>query len=220
MALRQLIRARTGALQTVQHSQRAQLFAKVIDQCADIGALADLAPQRALLGILIEVEQVHFVHNDIARRTLHLPALAGQIVQLLAVHLDRRIHGRHLLLRTDKAPHHLLYRVFRGIAFAGLEHFAGDILRIRAVAEREPCNVFLILRCGKICCLGRTADEYRQNTGRHRIECAAVTDPARVQNTAQLGNHIVRGKALRLVHQQDAVQVTLLHETAPLPPSA
>lgn len=58
MALRQLIRARTGALQTVQYGQRAQLFAKVIDQRADVGALADLTPQRALLGILIEVEQV------------------------------------------------------------------------------------------------------------------------------------------------------------------
>ena len=77
MALRQLIRARTSALQTVQHGQRTQLFAKVIDQCADIGALADLAPQRALLGILVEVQQLHFVHNDIARRTLHFPALAG-----------------------------------------------------------------------------------------------------------------------------------------------
>ena len=58
MALRQLIRARTGALQAVQHGQRTQLFAKVIDQCADIGALADLAPQRALLGILVEVQQL------------------------------------------------------------------------------------------------------------------------------------------------------------------
>ena len=191
MALRQLIRARTGALQTVQHGQRAQLFAKVIDQCADVGALADLTPQRALLGILIEVEQVHFVHNDIACRTLDFPSLAGQIVQLLAVHLDRRIHGRYLLLWADKAPYHLLYCVFRGVAFAGLEHFAGDILRICAVAERKPGNVFLILRCGKICRLGRTADEYRQNTGRHRVQCAAVTDPARMQNAAQLGYHVM-----------------------------
>ena len=48
MALRQLIRARTGALQTVQHGQRAQLFAKVIDQCADIGALGAPDPDTSL----------------------------------------------------------------------------------------------------------------------------------------------------------------------------
>ena len=131
------------------------------------------------------------MHNDIACRTLDFPALAGEVVQLLTVHLDCRVHGRHLLLRTDKAPHHLLYRVFRGIAFAGLEHFAGDILRICAVAERKPGNVFLILRRGKIGRLGRTADKYRQNTGRHRVQCAAVTDPARMQNAAQLGYHVM-----------------------------
>ena len=99
--------------------------------------------------------------------------LAGQVVQLLAVHLDRRVHGRHLLLRTDKAPHHLLYRVFRGIAFAGLEHFAGDILRIRAVAEREPGNVFLSCAAAKSAALVAPPT----NTGRTPVAIGSSVPP-------------------------------------------
>ena len=201
MTLRQVVCARTGALQTVQHGQRAQLFAKVVDQRANVGALADLASQCALLGVLIEVQQVHFVHDDIARRTLHFPALAGQIVQLLAVNFHCRIHRRNLLLRTDKAAHGTFYRVFRGVAFAGLQDFAGHVLCVRAVAERETRHIFLVLRGSKIRSLGRTADEHRQNAGRHRVERAAVADLARVQNAAQLGYHVMRGETLRFIHQ-------------------
>ena len=73
----------------MQHGQRAQLFTEVVHQRADIGALADNAPQRAFLGVLVEVQQGHFVYDDVTGGPLHLPALAGEVIQLLAVHLYR-----------------------------------------------------------------------------------------------------------------------------------
>ena len=199
----------------MQHCERAEFFTEVVHERAHIGALADYTAQRALLGVLVEVQQLHFMHDDVARRAFDLPALACKVVQLLAVDLYRRVHRRDLLLRSDKAAHRTLHRIFRRDPVAGLHDLAGHILRIRAVAERKARDILLVLRCGEIRRLGRAADEHRQNAGRERIERAAVTDFPRVQDAAQLGHHIMRGEALRLVHQQDTRKLSLLHGTAP-----
>lgn len=145
------------------------------------------------------------MNEDIARRAFHLFALAGKVVQLPAVYLDRRVHGRELLLRALKMrkprPHRRKRRIFAGY----LGCFAGSILRIGCVAKRKARDIFFVLRGRKIGRLGRPADKHRQHAGRHRVKRAAVANPAGAQDAAQLGHHVMRSKALRLIHQQNAV---------------
>ena len=142
---------------------------------------------------------------DIARRTFNLFSFAGKVIELLSVDLNRRIHGRQLLLRAREAGKACLYFVSRRTHRRGADGFACGILRVGRKAERKPRNVFLVLRGGKISRFGCAADKHRQHAGCHRVQRTAVTNAACMQDAAQLCHYIVRGKTLRLIHQQNAV---------------
>ena len=194
----------------------AKCLSQIVQDRAYIGAFADRQPHNAFLRRFLKCQQLNRVHSDIPRRALDRLALAGKIIQLLSVHLDRGIHRRHLLLRAEECRQRPFDRCAISTYAAGAQRLPGHILRIRAETKRKARLIGFILRRGKVGCLGRAADKYRQHAGRQWVERAAVTDFPRVQNPAQLGHHIMRGKALRLVHQQDAVQFSVLHDTAPV----
>ena len=79
--------------------------------------------------------QLQLVNGDAAGPACDLLALAGQLVELLAVYLDGRVHRRDLLDLAEKAPQRRAHLVLRDGHGALFERFAGRILRVGHKAE-------------------------------------------------------------------------------------
>ena len=73
--------------------------------------------------------------RDLARLARDLLALAGKVVELLAVDLDGRVHRRDLLDLAEKARQRRAHLVLRDGHGALFERFAGRILRVGHKAE-------------------------------------------------------------------------------------
>ena len=86
-----------------------------------------------------------------------------------------------------------------------LQHSAGHILGVGDLTQLQPGHVFLALTAGVVAGAGGVAQQHHQNTGGHGIQRTGVTDLFLPQHAPQLGHHVVRGEALGLVHDQNAV---------------
>jgi len=177
-------------------------FGDFLQQHPDIGALGALYGQ----GILIfrRAALVPDVQNlDRPGLALHSLALTGQLIERLAVDLDRRVHGRGLHPGAEELRQNgqqlLLPCRYRG----GLQHSAGHIPGIGALAQPEDSAVGLGVVELQINCLAGPAAEHRQNTGRHGVQRTAVAQFPGAQNAPELCNDIKAGPIGGLINNED-----------------
>ena len=145
------------------------------------------------------------VNGHLARLALHRPPLARQLVEALAVVVERRVHRRHLPDHADEGAERRLdgrgvERGHRG----RLEHRPAQVLGLGHDAEPDGRHVLLVEldQVGRE--LGRLADQDRQHARGVGIERAAVTDLGGAQHAAEVRHHLERRHARPLVHRQDA----------------
>ena len=77
-------------------------------------------------------------------------------------------------------------------------------------AQHHVGDVLLLLGLQRIDHLGGAADADQQDAGGERIERAAVTDFPRVQDAAQLRNHVMRRKSRLFPYVQNSVYHVVL----------
>ena len=177
---------------------RAQLFG----QGPDIGALGAFHPQPQRVGC--EIQQFQDVDLNGARGPIYGNALPCQLVKGLAVALERRIHGRHLLLRTMGVLQHRRQRgAVEGWNGATLDDFARGIPGVGALAEPHRHRVALGAGEQRARHLGGFADADRQHAGCERIEAAGVAGLGTSQQVAYALQGRVGRQPRRLIEQQD-----------------
>ena len=137
--------------------------------------------------------------------TFNLNALPCKVIKPFAVYLHRRIHRRCL----HYIALHSLYRIGnfrkRNRLFALCQHLAPYVLGIGSHTEPEGRTVSLVADRIQVGCLCRSADIYRQNACRHRVERTAVTDFSRSCRPSHYRHNIKRGEILRLIDTDHAV---------------
>ena len=135
-------------------------------------------------------------------RTRHSFASARQLIQRLAAHLYRRIHGRRLHAAAQKAPQHGAKRRFVQPGRYGrrLQHLPGDIASVGAQPQAQRGLVGFIRVGQHVHRLGSAPHKYRQHACCHGVQRTGVAYFARAQNTPQLRIHIERGEACGLIH--------------------
>ena len=176
----------------------------VLQQGTDIGALG--AADREDVLVLRRAAAVPDVqYLDGAGLPLHGHALAGQLIEGLAVELDCRIHGRRLHLRAEEPGQHRqqlgLPRRHRG----RFQHGAGDVAGVGAQPQLQPGAVGLGVVELKVHSLAGPAAEHRQNAGGHGVQRTAVAQLAGAEDAAQLGDDVKAGPLHRLIYDKDAL---------------
>ena len=177
-------------------------FGDLLQQHPDIGALGALYGQ----GILVfrRAALVPDVQNlDRPGLALHSFALPGQLIERLTVDLDRRVHGRGLHPGAEELRQNGQQLLFPCRYRGGLQHSAGHIPGIGALAQPEDSAVGLGVVELQINCLAGPAAEHRQNTGRHGVQRTAVAQFPGTQNAPQLGNDIKAGPIGGLINNED-----------------
>ena len=184
-------------------AEAAQLFADVLAERTDIGALGAADPE--LRFPAVKAKQLQFVDGDGPGLPFHLFALPGKIAELPAVDLQGGIHGGNL---HDLSPEFrkniqniLLCKPHRPL----FQHRAGNVLSIGSAPEAEGCLIGLLRMLEKLHSPGGPAHKHRQNAGSHGIQSASMANAPGRKYPAQSGGHILAGPALGLVHNNDAV---------------
>ena len=197
--------ARGGALQRRHVSAAAQRLADVVAQRADIHALAAIHAD-AISVFASAVKHLNAVHPAFARLQRHSLALSRQLVQPLAVALQRGIHGRYLLDLAHeprrRRAHILLIRIHGALC----HHLTSGVLGIGLHAQLQLGHIGLFLvddvveqPCG-------FADAQRQHAGRLGIQRSAVADGRALgQPSAHEHDQIRRCNTGGLVRNQKAV---------------
>src|SRR5438874_11486669 len=119
-------------------------------------------------------------------------SLAGKFVKGNSSVFDRRNHRRHLIKIAAK--------FFKGTAncvigqsrnLARLDNVAFPVVRRRGDSERHCARVFLIFSHEKVLNFGASTKSQKKQTGRDRIECAAMADLLDLQTTAHQRDDIM-----------------------------
>ena len=182
----------------------AQRVANVFRQRADVRAFAaaDFQLERRAL----ERKQARIIHAYPPRCTFNLFPLAGQLVELFALMLQRRVHGRHLIDLTAKTRQDgfdVLDR--KAWHLAPLQHSAFGIAGIGNHPQFDPGAIHLVgfqqVR-GK---LGGLPQADRQQACRHRVQRAGMPGFLRVEQTAHTLQRVIAGEAFRLIQQHHAI---------------
>ena len=151
------------------------------------------------------------MNGDGTGLTLHFPALAGQVVELLAVYLDGGVHGGNLENVAPEFGQDSQQVFFCQMHFALGNGLAGDVLGVGGQSEADGGLVDLLRVLEKFHAPGGTAHKDRQNAGGHGVQGAAVADAAGVEDPPQAGDHVVAGPLLGLVDDDDAVHQLFSH---------
>ena len=125
---------RFRAAQRRHAAAAAERLTEIVAQRADVSALRAHDAQGVLPVPKILCER-KVEDRDLARLARDLTTLAGEVVELLAVYLDGRIHRRDLLDLAEKARQRRAHLVLRDGHGALFERFAGRILRVGHKAE-------------------------------------------------------------------------------------
>ena len=200
----QLEIAASEAVQTVERGAASERVADIGAECADIRAF------RAGHGE-VDVRQFEALERDGMDRdgllfALHLDALPRQVVQAFAVvlhggHHRRRLHNVALELQERLAD--LFDREVRCVG--GGDDRAVHVLRIGPRAEQRGSLVDLVLAGELLAELGELAEHDHEQSGRRRVERAAMAHLHSVEPLAEEPDDVVTGPALRLVDEEDAV---------------
>src|SRR5262245_45863043 len=159
--------------------------------------------------------------DHLARRSLDLDALTGQLVQPAPLVVNRRIHRRHLLDAADEGTTHVFEARRRDLRDRSLGHdAAAHVVRICRQPKPDRREILLVLIDQVRRELRRLADEDRQHARCVGIERAGVADAASAQTTTRDRDHVERGRAGPLVDDQDSgPDGAVLHDGG-LPPTA
>src|SRR5215469_1232568 len=156
-------------------SKRAELSPQVTGECADVSPLADERFAVRIVAVRYPNEaQFSDLHRSLGRSRWPVPSCKP--VSPISIDSDRRIGGRALLDRAEKAREHRLDCSAAG-AFATFTYDLAFAVVRRAgdtPADAEPISFAPGHGIGRgFRCL---AYRDRQHTGRERVECAGMSD--------------------------------------------
>ena len=138
---------------------------------------------------------------------LHLPALPGQVAELLPVDLQGGVHGRHLP-NLSPEPRQRLVHLLRGCGHrAAGEHRAGDILGVGGNAQQQLRFVGFFRVLKEFHAPGGAANEHRQHAGGHGIQGAAVADAAGTEHPPQPRRDVLARPPGGLVYNYNSVHI-------------
>src|SRR5262245_38952937 len=210
----QRIRSDAGAHERGERGATAESGAEVRGERAHVGALAAADPDH-------EVGQVERLETDavdphLARLPLDLHPLAGQLVEPLAAPPQRRVHGRDLADDADEGRQGVLDGgSVEGRDRPRLEHRGREILALGGDPQPHGSHVLLVEIDEIRSELGGLADQDREQPGGGGIERAAVADPGRAEDPAQVGHHLERRHARPLLDRENAGAMAIAHDVRP-----
>ena len=137
---------------------------------------------------------------------LHLAALPGQLIELLALDLDGGVHGGDLLDGAPEAGQDSLQLPGGHRGGSLLQHRAGGVLGVGDQTQTQPGQIFLLPLRGELNRPGGPPHKDGQYAGGHGVQGAGVPDPPLTQAAAQPGAHIHAGPVLGFVNDQDSVR--------------
>ena len=195
---------RRRAAQSAHGAFLAHSGGNVLQQSADIRSLGAADGEDVfVLHRAAAVPDVQYL--DGTGLPLHRDALAGQLIEGLAVDLNSRVHGRRLHLGAEEpgqnSQQFLLPRRHRG----RFQHGAGDVAGVGLHPQPQPGAVGLGVVELKVHGLAGPAAEHRQNAGGHGVQRTAVTQLAGAENAAQLGDDVKAGPLHWLIYDKDAL---------------
>ena len=190
-------------LKALHGSAASERSADIRTKGSDIGPLGAHNPHlhyRKLHG-----KNLQLINHHRSWLSLHFLSFPGQLIEFPAVDLQGGIHGRHLLILSEKAfacPAHFLftdrYRTLR-------KHLSRGILGICLPAKQQFSYIFFCLIRQQFTELCSIAQTYRKNSGGRRIQCPRVTDFSLSADSPELCNNIVRSESGLLIYNHDTV---------------
>ncbi|MNF75764.1 hypothetical protein D3C84_578450 [compost metagenome] len=195
-----------GTSQFSNVSATTELLTDILHQGTDIGAFA--AIHRQPRSITFEGQQFQARNSNRTRFALHYFACTSQLVQRLAITLERRVHRRYLTdLPTKFGQYSLDIGATNGHR-ALLQNFTFGIRRGGGLAQLRQGFVTLVGIEQVLRELGGLTEAQRQDAGRQWIEAAGVTGLFGIEQPAYLLQGGIGGKTQWLVEQDDATDVT------------
>ncbi len=211
LSLGQRERSDRRTAQVAQVGPSPKGMTEIVGQGADVGArgAVDLSPQNA--GLALDLAQRETVDRHRPMLSLHLDALAGQVVQAPPVHF----HGRHHRRDLKNVPGECCRRRLRlfegdpGHVVAG-HHVAARVQGRGLGAQHDLADVGLGQGGEEAQQTGGPAHPEQQDAGGVGVERAGMADLLVVQDPAGLGHDIVRRPPGVLVDDGDAVPELLV----------
>ncbi len=146
------------------------------------------------------------MHRDRRRRPRDGLAPPRQLVEAPAADVLRREGRRHLVEGAHEAGEGRGERRRRRVRGNGrAQRLARQVVGRGGEAEPHGRHVLLLAPGQEAGEARGAADADRQDAGRERVERARVPDPPGPERAAHAVDDVVRGRARRLVHDQDAV---------------
>ena len=161
-------------------------------------------------GIPLPGQQRQLVDGDGAGLTLHLPALPGEVTQLLAVDLQRGIHGRDLHDLPPEAFQHLGKLFLCHADLPAGKYRAGGILGIGGDAQKQLRFVGLFGVFKKLYAPGAAPHKHGQHTGSHGVQRTAVADAPGAEHPPQPRRHVLTRPPGGLVDNHNSVHFSSL----------
>ena len=153
----------------------------------------------------VQPQPPQFVNRHLARRAFDFNPLARQLVQRLAIALDRRVHRRRLLDHTGEAPQRGLHLfLVQQPDRAGGENLALGVTGRSGYAQPAGKAVCLVGIQQQPRQLGSFAQTDGQQTAGQRIKAAGMASLLRLIQALDRLQRRVGGPADRLVQQQHA----------------
>src|SRR5690606_17672821 len=187
-------------------SATTQCRTYILYQSTDIGTLAALHFQTQ--AIPFQPQHGQSAYGNRSRLALHCFPCPGQLVQRLAVMLERRVHRRHLLDITGKARQYRLDLSQGDLAGTHLQHLALGVTGSGGHAQTRLGNIGLVRIQQILGELGGLPKTQRQDTTGQRVETAGMSALAGIEQPAHLLQGSIGAHAQRLVENQDAVDIT------------
>ena len=148
---------------------------------------------------------LHAMGEDEKRHARDLAAAPGDLIELLPIDLERRIHRRHLQNIPAKLRQRRLQLRAGDAPVTAAEHRAGRVLRVGREAEAQARLLALTVIFGERHRARRAAGKHDQKAGRHRVERAGMAHAPLAEHAAELGHNVVARPVRGLIDQQDPV---------------
>ena len=188
MAVSKRESARTCSYERGHNAAAAETFAYIVDDSADISALAAAYFEDSLARGLVIVCEIYRENLYFTRSSLDLDTLPRKVVKPLAVYLHSRVHRRKLHYLSRKFGNYSKYILLRNFFLVLGKDSSRNVLRIGDLTETKSRAVAFGVVGHDVAGFCGVSDKDRQNSRSHRVERSSVPEPARLQNSPQLGN--------------------------------